>query len=150
MPQNKEQDPLVGVVVVTHGRAADELVAAAHAILGRIPLLVPASIDMGDAFDAMVQRISRACDEADLGAGVLVLVDVHGSSPFHAAMSMMDGTRPVEVLCGVNLPMLIKMTTMDRCHAAPVALAEKLRDVGRRSIRLGSELTGKVVVGGQT
>ena len=55
--------------------------------------------------------------------------------------------RPAEVLCGVNLPMLLKMATVDRTLTHPIALAEELRDAGRRSIRLGSELTGKVAVG---
>jgi PTS system mannose-specific IIA component len=102
---------------------------------------------VGEAFTSMVEKISRACEEVDEGSGVLLLVDVHGSSPFHAAMTMLDGTRPAEVLCGVNLPMLIKLATIDRRLTTPVALAEELREAGRRSIRLGSELTGKVAVG---
>jgi mannose/fructose-specific phosphotransferase system component IIA len=95
---------------------------------------------------ALVEKISQACEDVDQGVGVLLLVDVHGSTPFHAAMTMLDGTRPAEVLCGVNLPMLIKLTNLDRTQGPPVVLAEELRDAGRRSIRLGSELTGKVGV----
>jgi mannose/fructose-specific phosphotransferase system component IIA len=59
-------------------------------------------------------------------------------------MAMLDGTRPAEVLCGVNLPMLMKLSTIDRTDGPPIALAEALRECARRSIRLGSELTGKV------
>jgi mannose PTS system EIIA component len=144
MTKKKASDPEVGVVVVTHERAADALVAAARAILGRIDGLTAVSLRTTDTLPAMIGKISRACDQVDLGAGVLLLVDVHGSTPFHAAMAMLDGTRPAEVLCGVNLPMLIKLGTADRTSAPPVDLAEQLRECGRRAIRLGSELTGKV------
>ena len=153
LPDPDLQDPdsqlpsrMVGVVVVTHGRAAEAMVAASRAILGRIPALAAVSTQVGAELEILVERISAACDDVDLGAGVLLLVDVHGSTPFHAAMTMMDGTRQAEVLCGVNLPMLIKLANSDRTAGPPVVLAEELRDSGRRSIRLGSELTGKVAV----
>jgi mannose PTS system EIIA component len=140
------RDPMVGVVVITHGRAAEAMLAAAKAILGRIPGVAAVSAAVGAEVHALVEKISQACEDVDEGAGVLLLVDVHGSTPFHAAMTMLDGTRPAEVLCGVNLPMLIKLTNLDRTQSAPVVLAEELRDSGRRSIRLGSELTGKVAI----
>jgi PTS system mannose-specific IIA component len=146
MPKKKLKEPLVGVVVVTHGRAADAMVAAARTILGRIPALTAVSAPIGEGMPPLVEKISAACEEVDQGAGVLLLVDVHGSTPFHAAMTMLDGTRAAEVLCGVNLPMLIKLANIDRAQGPPVVLAEELRDSGRRSIRLGSELTGKVGV----
>ena len=132
--------------MVTHEGAAENLLAAAEAILGRLPGVVGVGVPTGLPFDEIVKRLAVACEQVDLGAGVLLLVDLHGSSPFHAAMSLLDGTRPAEVLCGVNLPMLIKMSTVDRSETAPAGLAEILRDIGRRSIRLGSELTGKVAV----
>jgi PTS system mannose-specific IIA component len=138
---------MLGVVVVTHDQAAVSLVSAAFAIVGELPAVSAVCVGVGEAFAKIVEKISRACEEVDQGAGVLLLVDVHGSSPFHAAMSMLDGTRSAEVLCGVNLPMLLKMATVDRTLTPPIAMAEELREAGRRSIRLGSELTGKVAVG---
>jgi PTS system mannose-specific IIA component len=143
----RKEDPMLGVVVVTHDQAALSLVAAAFAIVGELPGVSAVCVGMGEAFTKIVEKISRACEEVDRGAGVLLLVDVHGSSPFHAAMSMLDGTRAAEVLCGVNLPMLIKLATIDRRLTPPMGLAEELREAGRRSIRLGSELTGRVAVG---
>jgi PTS system mannose-specific IIA component len=148
MPRHSE-DPLIGVVVVTHDQAAIALVQGAFAIVGELPGITAICVGMGEAFTKIVEKISRGCEEVDQGAGVVLLVDVHGSTPFHAAMAMLDGTRPAEVLCGVNLPMLIKLATIDRRLTPPVMLAEELRDVGRRSIRLGSELTGKVAIGGE-
>lgn len=136
--------PRVGVVVVTHENAADSLVAAARALLGNVPGLTAVPCEMADQFPALVEKISRGCQLVDEGAGVVVLVDLHGSSPFHAAMSLLDGARECEVLCGVNLPMLLKAATVDRSRHAPFALAEILRDSGRRAIRLGTELTGRI------
>jgi PTS system mannose-specific IIA component len=147
MPRQHSEDPIIGVVVVTHDQAALSLVAGAFAIVGQLPAVTAVCVGVGESFTRIVEKISRGCEEVDQGSGVLLLVDVHGSSPFHAAMAMLDGTRPAEVLCGVNLPMLIKLATIDRREGPPVVLAEGLRDVGRRSIRLGSELTGKVAIG---
>jgi mannose/fructose-specific phosphotransferase system component IIA len=149
MPRHNE-DPVIGVVVVTHDQAAVSLVHGAFAIVGELPAITAVCVGNGEVFTKIVEKISRACEEVDQGGGVVLLVDVHGSTPFHAAMAMLDGTRPAEVLCGVNLPMLIKLATIDRRLIPPVMLAEELRDVGRRSIRLGSELTGKVAIGGET
>ena len=99
-----------------------------------------------EEFDDVVRRVGRACDEVDAGAGVLILVDVHGSSPFRACLAMVDGTRPVEIVCGVNLPMLLKLATCDRRGLRPAEVAELIKEVGKRSIRLGSELTGKFAI----
>ena len=99
---------------------------------------------MSERFDEHGRAGSgRACDEVDRGAGVLILADVHGSSPFQACLAMMDGTRAVEIVCGVNLPMLIKLATVDRRGLRPAEVAELVKEVGKRSIRLGSELSGK-------
>lgn len=145
MVRAASKSPLVGVVVVTHENAAEALVAGARGVLGaQVPALAAVPVAMGEPQATIIAKLSRACDEVDQGAGVLLLVDLHGSSPFNAAMTMLDGTRRAEVLCGVNLAMLIKMSTVDRTETPPVALAEILQDIGRRSIRLGSELTGKV------
>jgi mannose/fructose-specific phosphotransferase system component IIA len=135
---------MVGLVVVTHGGAADCLLDAVAGILGPLPAAVPVSISMDEVFDDTLGRIERACAQVDGGAGVVILVDLQGSSPYQACMAMLDGSRPAEVVCGVNLPMLLKLATIDRCEPRPSELAQLLRDVGRRSIRLGSELTGRI------
>jgi mannose/fructose-specific phosphotransferase system component IIA len=135
---------MVGLVVVTHGGAADALLQAVAGILGQLPAAVSVSISMQETFDETLQRVGRACDAVDAGAGVVLLVDLQGSSPYQACMAMLDGSRAAEVVCGVNLPMLLKLATIDRCEPRPSELAQLLRDVGRRSIRLGSELTGRI------
>ena len=134
------QEQTVGVVVVTHGGSGECLLAAAAGIVGEL------AASMAEDFDTIMRRVGRACDEVDSGLGVVLLVDIHGSSPFQACLAMMDGTRPAEIVCGVNLPMLLKLATLDRRELRPGEIAELLRTVGRRSIRLGSELTGKVAI----
>jgi PTS system mannose-specific IIA component len=136
----------VGVVVVTHGTSGACLIEAANSIVGQLSAAAAVSVSMESAFDDIVRGVEQACDAVDHGAGVVILTDIHGSSPFHACMAMLDGTRAVEIVCGVNLPMLIKLATVDRRELRPGEMAELLRDVGRRSIRLGSELTGRVVM----
>ncbi len=138
--------PAVGVVVVTHEGAADALVTAARALLGNLQGVVAVSCAIVDPFPLLVEKISRGCQLVDEGAGVVILVDLHGSSPFHASMSLMDGTRDAEVLCGVSLPMLLKVGTVDRFRQGPASIAEILRDTGRRAIRLGTELTGRIAL----
>jgi PTS system mannose-specific IIA component len=120
------------------------LLSAAAEIVGPLAESSSVAVVVGEDFSDVVRRVSFACDAVDTGAGLLILVDVHGSSEFQACLSMLDGSRPIEIVCGVNLPMLIKLATLDRAHMAPVDLADTLKEVGKRSIRLGSELTGKI------
>src|SRR4051812_6514810 len=102
MPRQHSEDPIIGVVVVTHDQAALSLVAGAFAIVGQLPAVTAVWVGVGEAFPRIVEKISRGCEQVGQGSGVLLLVDVPGSSPFRAAMAMLDGTRPAEVLCGVN------------------------------------------------
>ena len=136
-------EALVGLVIVTHAGCGDCLLAAASDIVGAVPASTAVGVRPSEAFDEIVRRVGRACDQVDSGVGILILADVHGSSPFRACLAMVDGTRPVEIVAGVNLPMLIKLATCDRRGLRPVEVAELVKEVGKRSIRLGSELTGK-------
>ena len=136
----------VGLVIVTHSGCGECLLSAAAGIVGPVPAATAVGVQMSEAFDEIVRRVGRACDEVDSGVGILILADVHGSSPFRACLAMVDGTRPVEIVAGVNLPMLIKLATCDRRGQRPVEVAELIKEVGKRSIRLGSELTGKFAI----
>jgi mannose PTS system EIIA component len=135
---------LVGLVIVTHGTCGDCMLTAAADIVGPVTSAVAVAVSVDEDFGDVVRRVGRACDEVDGGAGVLIMVDVHGSSEFQACLAMLDGTRAIEIVCGVNLPMLIKLATVDRQGLRPPEMAELIKEVGKRSIRLGSELTGKI------
>ena len=141
-------NPMVGVVVVSHEQVAFSMVEAARRVVGTMPGVNVVCVSSAEDSAASTQRVSHACSEVDDGAGVLIMVDVYGSTPFNVAMSMLDGTGAGEVLCGVNLPMLLKLATLDRSRLSPAEIAQELCECGRRSLRIGSELTGKLVVGG--
>jgi PTS system mannose-specific IIA component len=133
----------VGLVIVTHAGCGECLLSAASDIVGKVPASTAVGVLPSEPFDDIVRRVGQACDHVDSGSGILILADVHGSSPFRACLAMVDGTRPVEIVAGVNLPMLIKLATCDRRGLRPVEVAELVKEVGKRSIRLASELTGK-------
>ena len=138
--------PPVGLVIVTHGGSGECLLAAAEGLVGTLVASAAVSVSLSDPFEEIVRLVGQACDTVDAGAGLVILTDVHGSSPFRACLAMVDGTRPVEIVAGVNLPMLIKLATCDRRGLRPVEVAELIKEVGKRSIRLGSELTGKFAI----
>jgi mannose PTS system EIIA component len=137
-------DPVVGLVVVTHGGCGACLLSAAAEIVGPLDASSSVAVVVGEDYGDVLTRVEQACDAVEGGVGLLILVDVHGSSEFQACLAMVDGSRPVEIVCGVNLPMLLKLATLDRHALGPVQLADLLKEVGKRSIRLGSELTGKI------
>jgi len=122
---------MVGVVVVSHEQVAFSMVEAARRVVGTMPGVNVVCVSSAEDSVAITQRVSHACSEVDDGAGVLIMVDVYGSTPFNVAMSM-----------------LLKLATLDRSRLSPAEIAQELCECGRRSIRIGSELTGKIVVGG--
>jgi len=132
---------MIGVVVVTHGQLATELLNAAETIVGELPRFTAVSIGWHEDTEDARSEIADAVARVHGDAGVLVLTDMFGGTPSNLAMTFL-GDR-VEVITGVNLPMLIKLATCDRRGQRPVEVAELVKEVGKRSIRLGSELTGK-------
>ena len=132
-------EPEVGVVVVTHGCVCGDLVSAAESIVGALPDVVSVPTDPKEPPPDIQRRVAEAVGAADHGGGVLILTDLHGSTPANACIAQV-GRHGVEVLFGVNLPMLIKLSTCDRRNLRPQQLGELLRDTGRRSIRLSSEM----------
>ena len=134
---------LTGVVIVTHGSHGTEMLRAAQVIVGELPQVSVVTIGPGETVERAGVRIEAATYTVDGGLGVLFLVDLHGSTPANICLSLLDGAHNVEVLCGLNMAMLIKLATCER-KDGPRALAELLKQTGRRSIRLGSELTGRI------
>jgi PTS system mannose-specific IIA component len=129
---------VIGVVVVTHGQLATELLNAAEAIVGDLPRFAAVSIgwhdDMDDAREEIRQAIARLQDEG----GVLLLTDMFGGTPTNLGLSFVEPDR-VEVVTGVNLPMLIKLTSL-RSSQDLLAVARELRETGRNAIHVASDL----------
>ena len=129
---------MIGVVVVTHGQLATELVNAAETIVGDLPQFTAVSIgwheDVNDAREDIAQAIERV--KAD--GGVLLLTDMFGGTPSNLGMTFLEGDR-LEVITGVNLPMLIKLANLKK-SANLLAVAQEMRDHGRSAIWVASDL----------
>ena len=129
---------MVGVVVVTHGQLATELVNAAETIVGDLPRFAAVSIgwheDTGDAREEIAQAIARV----QQGQGVLILTDMFGGTPSNLAMTFLGGDT-VEVITGVNLPMLIKLAGLQE-QPDLLAVAREMREHGRNAIWVASDL----------
>ena len=129
---------MIGVVVVTHGQLATELVNAAETIVGDLPRFTAVSIgwheDTQDARDEIAQAIARVRREK----GVLILTDMFGGTPSNLAMTFL-AQDDVEVITGVNLPMLIKLAGLNE-PSDLLAVAREMREHGRNAIWVASDL----------
>ena len=129
---------MVGVVVVAHGRLADEYLAATEMIVGRLPQLAAVAMAAQEGGDALRERLVAAIREVDGGEGVLVLTDMFGGTPCNLSLSLFDGER-VEVVSGVNLPMLVALSS-HREGKGLHELATFLKAYGQKHINLASEI----------
>jgi PTS system mannose-specific IIA component len=129
---------VIGVVVVTHGQLANELLNAAEMIVGDLPQFAAVSIgwhdDVNDAREEIVQAIERVKGDD----GVLLLTDMFGGTPSNLGMTFLEKDR-VEVITGVNLPMLIKLAGLRQSQDL-LAVARQMRDDGRNAIWVASDL----------
>ena len=128
---------MVGVVVATHGRLAEEMIRTAEAVVGRIEQVRAVSVNAAVA--DMRGELKEAIRAMDSGEGVLLLTDLLGGSPTNLCLSF-TGERKVEVVTGVNLPMLLKLTGLRAAGKPIVQLASELAEAGRRSIGHASQL----------
>ncbi len=132
---------MIGVVVVSHGRLADEFVAAAEHVLGPQELMRAVAIGPYDDMEERRSDIIDAVRAVDRGAGVVILTDMFGGTPSNLAISVINQVK-TEVIAGVNLPMLIKLAEVREKMSLPEA-ALAAQDAGRRYIRVASvELAG--------
>jgi mannose PTS system EIIA component len=134
----------VGVVVVTHGQLATELVNSAEMIVGDLPHFTAVSIGWHDDVDLAREEIGRAIERVAVSAGtdgqrapVLVLSDMFGGTPANLGVTFVSDA--VEVITGVNLPMLIKLARPDAAGDL-LTLAREMREHGRNAIWVASDL----------
>jgi len=129
---------MIGVVVVTHGHLATELLNAAEAIAGDLPSFAAVSIGWHEDTEDARTEIAQAITRVERGAGVLILTDMFGGTPSNLAMSFLAQGR-VEVITGVNLPMLIKLVNLPD-QADLLTAAREMREHGRHAIWVASDL----------
>ncbi|HWC77893.1 MAG TPA: PTS sugar transporter subunit IIA [Blastocatellia bacterium] len=129
---------MIGGVIVTHGQLANELVSAAEMIVGEIHHITAVSIGWHDDVDVAREEIERAIQRVDDGRGVLLVTDMFGGTPTNIAASFL-GQASVEVVTGVNLPMVIKLAVQDE-NTKLDELARIVRDEGQHQIRLAGDI----------
>src|ERR1700712_5188273 len=123
---------MIGVVVVPHGQLATELVNAAEMIVGDLPQFAAVSIGWHDDVNDARDEIEQAIERVDGDHGVLVLTDMFGGTPSNVGMTFLAHDR-LEVIPGVNLPMLIKLAGL-RSSSDLLGVAREMRDHGRNAI----------------
>ena len=129
---------MIGVVVVTHGQLATELLNAAEMIVGDLPRFAAVSIGWHDDVSDAREDISQAIERVRGDGGVLLLTDMFGGTPSNLAMTFIE-TNHIEVITGVNLPMLIKLAGQARSSDV-LAVARDMREHGRNAIWVASDL----------
>lgn len=128
----------IGGVIVTHGHLASEFIAAAETIVGPMPHVTPAAIDWHDDIDVAKAELERAIARVSQGSGVLLLTDMFGGAPTDIASTFL-GDPAIEVVSGVNLPMILKLADQEPTETL-AQLARRVRDAGTEGIHLAGEL----------
>jgi PTS system mannose-specific IIA component len=129
---------MIGVVVVTHGQLATELLNAAEMIVGDLPRFKAVSIGWHEDTEDARGEIAQAIARVQQGQGVLILTDMFGGTSSNLAMTFL-GQDDVEVITGVNLPMLIKLAGLSD-QASLLTAAREMREHGRNAIWVASDL----------
>ena len=136
--QTSPETKRVAGVIVTHGHLAGELLAAAEMIIGPISHITSVSIGWHDDVDAARDEVQRAINRVTQGAGVLLLTDMFGGTPTNIASMFLD-EGVIEVVTGVNLPMVIKLASSTG-EDSLTEIARKICDQGRQGIYLAGAL----------
>lgn len=132
---------MIGLVLVTHGRLATEFVTAMEHVVGPQPQVAAICIGPEDDMESRRADIATAISDVDTGRGVIVLTDLFGGTPSNLAISLLETGR-VEVIAGINLPMLIRLESARKTMSVVNAVAAA-REAGRKYITVASEVLGE-------
>jgi len=137
---------MIGVVIASHCNLAQEMLRTAELIVGSLQACKTLSMDPQQPVEDMVRHLKEAIKAVDQGQGVLILTDLFGGTPANVSLSFM-GPR-VEVVCGMNLPMLIKLAGCRESRSL-AETAELVKEYGRRHIALAGEILSRSVGNGE-
>jgi PTS system mannose-specific IIA component len=145
---------MIGKLILTHGGLARELLAAAQVISGRMAGFEALSLDWNDTFEEAKAKVRAAIERLDQGQGVLILTDMYGGTPSNVAVTFL-ATGRVEVLTGINLPMVLRLACQQEEEPGTLAeMARWLQNKGQRSLCLCSDMKpkqcGAPAAGGET
>ena len=137
---NQQVRSMIGIILVTHGRLASEFRAALEHVVGPQKQIESVGIGPDDDIEQRRQEIISAVAKVDSGSGVVVLTDMFGGTPSNLAISIMNGAH-IEVIAGVNLPMLIKLASVRDSASLEQAVCQA-QDAGRKYIYVASKFLG--------
>ncbi|MFM2300592.1 MAG: hypothetical protein RLZZ84_328 [Pseudomonadota bacterium] len=132
---------MIGLILVTHGKLAEEFVHAMQHVVGRQEAVATVCIGPNDDMELRRREIADAVKAVDSGSGVIILTDLFGGTPSNLAISLMQSGK-VEVIAGINLPMLIRLAKARGCMNLAAATVAA-RDAGRNYITIASEFLGQ-------
>lgn len=136
---------MIGIIIVTHGNLAIELISVAEHVVGKQQNLVPICIGPEDDIERRRNEIIAAVNAADQGKGVAILTDMFGGTPSNLAISVMQPGK-IEVVAGVNVPMLIKLISL-RSSSQLLESVMGAQEAGRKYINVASNLLKKAKAG---
>lgn len=142
----KSDTPRIAGVIVTHGHLAGELLAAAEMIIGPISFITSVSIGWHDDVDVARDEVQRAINRVSEGVGVLLLTDMFGGTPTNIASMFLDDEN-IDVVTGVNLPMIIKLASQTSGDSL-TETAQRVCDLGRQGIYRAGDLLAPPAKGG--
>ncbi|TRD10653.1 PTS sugar transporter subunit IIA [Erythrobacter insulae] len=131
---------MIGLILVTHGRLAEQFVEAMEHVVGTQANVATVCIGPNDDMERRRDEIAAAIENVDSGSGVIILTDLFGGTPSNLAISLLDAGR-VEVIAGINLPMLIRLAGA-RKKMNVIEAVEAGQHAGRNYITVASELLG--------
>ena len=132
---------MIGMILVTHGRLAEEFVHAMEHVVGQQSDVATVCIGPNDDMEVRRSEIRKAIRAVDTGEGAIILTDLFGGTPSNLAISLLK-TGKTEVIAGINLPMLIRLAGARKRMELPAAVAAA-RDAGRNYITIASEFLGQ-------
>ena len=132
---------MIGMILVTHGKLAEEFVHAMQHVVGRQEAVATVCIGPNDDMEKRRREIAEAIAKVDSGDGAIILTDLFGGTPSNLAISLMQAGR-VEVIAGINLPMLIRLAKARNCMSVRDAVIAA-REAGRNYITVASEYLGQ-------
>lgn len=135
---------MIGVLVITHGNLGSELVKVAELIKGSLEATLCISVETTKGLDDLRKEITAAIRKVDSGAGVLILTDLFGGTPSNVSLAFLKEGK-VEVVTGVNLPMLLKVPDVREKENDLANFAAQIRDYGKKNIYLASEVLKKKI-----
>lgn len=132
---------MIGMILVTHGRLAEEFVHAMEHVVGEQEAVATVCIGPHDDMEARRKEIAKAIKKVDSGSGAVILTDLFGGTPSNLAISLLKKGK-TEVIAGINLPMLIRLAGARKSMDLPAAVVAA-REAGRNYITIASEFLGQ-------